>query len=108
MLRYDTPDIGLASVAVSVGNDDRVSARVKLSTVLGGTTIGVQLASLREHRYMERVSKETIGAQLRPHLRERLHPVRRLGQGVTGHGKAKAVPAEYDSVCSTMIASSRR
>ena len=66
MLRYDTPDIGLASVAVSVGNNadgnDRVSARLKLGTDMGGTTIGAQLATLREDGYKEGVSKETVGA----------------------------------------------
>ena len=64
MIRYDTPDIGLASVAVSLGNNDRVSARVKLSTEMGGTTIGAQIATLREDGYKQWVSKETVGASV--------------------------------------------
>ena len=48
MIRYDTPDIGPMGVAVSVGNEDRVSARVKLNTEFSGTSFGVQVASLQE------------------------------------------------------------
>ena len=81
MVRYDTPDIGLASVAVSLGNNDRVSARVKLSTDMGGTTIGAQLAILREDGHKNGVSKETTGASFGLTMESGLTLSGRLGQG---------------------------
>ena len=48
MIRYDTPAIGPMGVAVSVGNGDRVSGRVKLSTEFSGTSFGAQVASLQQ------------------------------------------------------------
>ena len=47
MVRYDTPSLGPASVAVSLANGDRVSAQLTLSTALGGTSFGAKLATLR-------------------------------------------------------------
>ncbi len=47
MVRYDTPSLGPASVAVSLANGDRVSAQLTLSTALGGTKFGAKLATLR-------------------------------------------------------------
>ena len=47
MVRYDTPSLGPVSAAASVGNDDRVSGRLKLSSEFGGTTFGAQLATLQ-------------------------------------------------------------
>ena len=48
MVRYDTPSLGPASVAVSLANDDRVSGLFKLGTDLGGTSVGAQLATLQQ------------------------------------------------------------
>ncbi len=48
MVRYDTPSLGPASVAVSLANDDQVSGRFKLGTDLGGTSVGAQLATLQQ------------------------------------------------------------
>ena len=47
MIRYDSPAIGPISAAVSVGNGDSVSGRLKLSTDVAGTAFGAQLAALR-------------------------------------------------------------
>ena len=47
MIRYDSPAIGPISAAVSVGNGDSVSGRLKLSTDVAGTAFGAQLATLR-------------------------------------------------------------
>ena len=57
MIRYDTPSLGPASVAVSLANGDRVSGRFKLSGDFGGTSLGAQLATLQESG-----DKSTIGA----------------------------------------------
>ena len=57
MIRYDTPDIGDIGVAVSVGNDNRVSGRVKLNTEFGGTSFGAQVATLQEEG-----DRSTVGA----------------------------------------------
>ena len=47
MIRYDTPAIGPISAAVSVGNNDSVSGRLKLSTEVAGSAFGAQLATHR-------------------------------------------------------------
>ena len=57
MIRYDAPDIGPIGVAVSVGNDNRVSGMVKLNTEFGGTSFGAKVASLQEED-----DKSTFGA----------------------------------------------
>lgn len=63
MVRYDTPALGPISAAVSVANDDRVSALVKYSGEIGGTSVGAQLATLQlpNDRAMDR-DESTIGA----------------------------------------------
>ncbi len=48
MIRYDTPSIGPLSAAVSVGNGDRVSAKLGLRTEFGGTSFSAQVATLQE------------------------------------------------------------
>ena len=47
MIRYDTPAIGPVSAAVSVGNDDQVSARLGLNTEVAGSSFAAQLATKR-------------------------------------------------------------
>ena len=47
MIRYDTPAIGPVSAAVSVGNDDKVSARLGLNTEVAGSSFAAQLATQR-------------------------------------------------------------
>ena len=44
-IRYDTPAIGPVSAAVSVGNDNEVSAGVKLSQSFGDTAFGAKLGT---------------------------------------------------------------
>ena len=59
MIRYDTPSLGPASVAVSLANGDRVSGRFKLSSDFGGTSVGAQLATLQQPG-----DTSTIGASI--------------------------------------------
>ena len=47
MIRYDTPALGPVSAAVSVGNDDRISLAVSLSTEFSGSSFNATVASLR-------------------------------------------------------------
>ena len=47
MVRYDTPALGPVSAAASVGNGDRVSGLIKLSSDFGGTSFGAKLATLQ-------------------------------------------------------------
>ena len=47
MIRYDSPALGPISAAVSVGNNDSVSGRLKLSTEVAGSTFGAQLGTQR-------------------------------------------------------------
>ena len=47
MIRYDTPAIGPVSAAVSVGNGDRVSGLLALSTEAGGSTFAARLGAYR-------------------------------------------------------------
>ena len=46
-IRYDTPAIGPVSAAISVGNDDEVSAGVKISQSFGDTAFGAKLGVSR-------------------------------------------------------------
>ena len=57
MIRYDTPSIGPLSAAVSIGNGDRVSAKLALGTEFSGTSFSAQVATLQE-----KGSKDTVGA----------------------------------------------
>ena len=45
MVRYDTPTLGPLRAAVSLGNDDSVSALLALSSEFGGTTFGAQVGT---------------------------------------------------------------
>ena len=45
MVRYDTPTIGPVRAAVSLGNNDSVSALLALSSEFGGTTFGAQVGT---------------------------------------------------------------
>ena len=45
MVRYDTPSLGPISAAVSVGNEDKVSGLLQLSSEFGGTSFGAKLAT---------------------------------------------------------------
>ena len=47
MIRYDTPSVGPVSAAVSMGNGDRVSAQIKVSTEVAGSTFGAKVATLQ-------------------------------------------------------------
>ena len=60
MIRYDTPAIGPVSAAMSLGNDDRVSAAVRLNTEFSGSSFSAQFASLREDGTVGN-AKETVG-----------------------------------------------
>ena len=62
MVRYDTPALGPGSLAVSLANDDRVSGRAKFSSDFGGTSIGAQLAMLKESGAPG--DKSTVGASV--------------------------------------------
>ena len=44
-IRYDTPSIGPVSAAVSVGNNDEVSAGVKISQSFGDTAFGAKIGT---------------------------------------------------------------
>ena len=48
MVRYDTPAIGPMRAAVSLGNDDSVSALVAVSSDLGGTSFGAQAGTVQQ------------------------------------------------------------
>ena len=48
MIRYDTPSLGPASLAVSVANGDSVSGRLSMNGDFGGTSVGAQLATLQK------------------------------------------------------------
>jgi hypothetical protein len=48
MIRYDTPAIGPVSAALSVGNGDRISAKLALGTEFGGTSFSAQVATLQQ------------------------------------------------------------
>ena len=61
MIRYDTPAIGPVGAAVSVGNDDRISAAVTLSTEFGGSSFNAMVAALRRDSMVEGKAKETVG-----------------------------------------------
>ena len=63
MIRYDTPAIGPVSAALSVGNGDRVSAKLALGTEFSGTSFSAQIAMLRENDAggISGESKSTIG-----------------------------------------------
>ena len=92
MIRYDTPDIGPASVAVSVANDDSISARLKLSSDMGGTTIGAQVATLRTDGYKEGVSAESTSASFGLTMESGLTVSGAWAKG-NGHGGAAATAA---------------
>ena len=62
MIRYDTPAIGPVGAALSVGNDDRISAAVTLSTEFSGSSFNAMVASLREDSNVMGKAQETIGA----------------------------------------------
>ena len=62
MIRYDTPAIGPVGAALSVGNDDRISAAVTLSTEFSGSSFNAMVASLREDSNYMGKAQETIGA----------------------------------------------
>ena len=46
-VRYDTPAIGPVGAAVSVGNDDRISAAATLSTEFSGSSFNAMIATLQ-------------------------------------------------------------
>ena len=46
-IRYDTPSIGPVSAAISVGNDDQVSAGVTISQSFGDTAFGAKLGTIQ-------------------------------------------------------------
>ena len=48
MVRYDTPTIGPLRAAVSLGNNDSVSALVAVSSDFGGTTFGAQVGTVQQ------------------------------------------------------------
>ena len=48
MIRYDTPAIGPVSAALSVGNGDRISAKLALGTEFTGTSFSAQVATLQQ------------------------------------------------------------
>ena len=62
MIRYDTPAIGPVGAALSVGNDDRISAAVTLSTEFSGSSFNAMVASLREDSKVMGKAQESIGA----------------------------------------------
>ena len=47
MIRYDTPALGPVGAAVSVGNDDSISAAATLSTDFSGSSFNAMIASLQ-------------------------------------------------------------
>lgn len=61
MIRYDTPAIGPVGAAVSVGNNDRVSAAATLSTEFSGSSFNAMAAMLREDSKMQGEAQETVG-----------------------------------------------
>lgn len=48
MIRYDTPAVGPVGAAVSVGNDDSISAAATLSTEFTGSSFNAMLATLQK------------------------------------------------------------
>lgn len=48
VLRYDSPKLGMAGVALSAGNDNQYSAGVTVSGDMGGTDVGAKLGYLKQ------------------------------------------------------------
>ena len=48
VLRYDSPKLGMAGVALSAGNDDQYSFGANFSGDMGGTAIGAKLGYLKQ------------------------------------------------------------
>ena len=97
-IRYDTPAIGPIGAAVSVGNDDRISAAVTLSTEFSGSSFNAMIASLREDSNVEGKAQETIGASFGVSMAS--------GLGISGawargdnHGSKAAVADRLRSAC---------
>lgn len=59
VLRYDSPKLGMAGLALSAGNDDQYSAGVNVSGDMGGTALGAKLGYLKESN--KDYSPTTIG-----------------------------------------------
>ena len=47
-VRYDTPSVGPISASVSIGNDDQISAGVKISQDFDGTSFGAMIGTLQK------------------------------------------------------------
>ena len=87
-IRYDTPAIGPVSAAVSVGNDDEVSAGVKLSQSFGDTAFGAKLGTTQSPGENGTVSASAGHQASRGHYR-----LRRVGPA----GELTVVPIRASS-----------
>ena len=47
-VRYDTPSVGPISASVSIGNDDQISAGIKISQDFDGTSFGAMIGTLQK------------------------------------------------------------
>ena len=90
MIRYDTPAIGPVGAALSIGNDDRISAAVTLSTEFSGSSFNAMVASLREDSEVMGKAQETIGASFGVSMANGLGISGAWGRG-DNHGSEAAV-----------------
>ena len=105
-IRYDTPAIGPIGAALSVGNNDNISAAVTLSTEFSGSSFNAMVASLRQDSKVMGKAQETIGASFGVSMAS--------GLGISGawargdnHGSKAAVadsqmPGCFDSMTGEM------
>ena len=106
MIRYDTPAIGPVSAAVSVGNDDQVSARLGLNTEVAGSSFAAQIATKRNGGGSSNISA-SFGSTLASGLT--VSGAWAKGSDVTGTptdamdaiANTPAMPAEYMNVWAT-------
>ena len=97
-IRYDTPSIGPVGAALSIGNGDRISAAVTLSTEFSGSSFNAMIASLREDSNVMGKAQETVGASAGVSMANGLGISGAWGRG-DNHGSKAAVPAGMMSGC---------
>ena len=101
MIRYDTPAIGPVGAALSIGNDDRISAAVTLSTEFSGSSFNAMVASLREDSKVMGKAQETIGASFGVSMASGLGISGAWGRGDNHGSKAAVADSEMAGCFST-------
>ena len=86
VIRYDTPKLGMAGLAVSAGNGDQYSAGATIGGDMGGTAFGARLGYLKQAAVKTAASAEAV-------------------VGEDGMGDVKVTPASMGAAKSTIGAS---